>query len=71
MSLEKLPYESGFSLQCDTCSYYEEFECGNNWDDFIEDARETGWRFQTNENDEWEHYCPDCVVKHKNKTVTS
>jgi len=65
--IEKLPHELGFLLSCDTCSYFEEFENGNNWDDFVEYSKEKGWRFKLNQYSEWEHYCQDCVEKWKQR----
>jgi hypothetical protein len=61
--IEKMIYESGFELICDTCSNYEEFEVGNNWEEFIIEAKEKGWRFVTEDNGSWAHYCPVCVEK--------
>lgn len=59
MSINKLPYESGFEMCCDGCSYSEEFETGANWKEFIEDAKEAGWKITKHDN-EWLHYCEKC-----------
>lgn len=50
----------GFILNCDGCSYSEEFQVGNNWGEFIEDAKEKGWRFKKFDDGNWEHYCDVC-----------
>lgn len=65
--IEKLPYESGFMLSCDTCSHYEEFEVGNNWDELMAESKGKGWRFKQNKNNKWEHYCPVCVEEYNEK----
>lgn len=33
------------------------------WSDCIAQAKEDGWVSYKNENNEWEHKCPECKVK--------
>lgn len=45
--------------ECNECS--AEFAGGAfEWSEFIQDLKDNGWKFRK-EDDEWEHFCPDCV----------
>ena len=62
--IERLLHESGFSVGCDTCSFFDEFEVGNNWEELISEMKDKGWRMKQNEYGEFEHYCPACVEEY-------
>ena len=63
--IDKLSYETGWQLTCNTCGFVEHFYWGNDWESFIEDAKEIGWRFSKDKNSAWEHYCPRCVEEYR------
>lgn len=53
----------GKFIRCDSCDEATEPVVINDRDDFIEmiaQAKRGGWEIIKNENDEFEHYCPDC-----------
>ncbi len=62
--ITRLPYQSGFEIFCNNCPFSQEFQTGNNWQDFIDETKEAGWYMRTI-NEEWHEYCPTCAEKMK------
>ena len=46
------------TFYCDRCD--EEFSCAGSFKDVWEEAKGEGWRTFKNDEDEWEHRCPEC-----------
>jgi len=67
---DKLPYESGFELICDQCGFFQEFQVGNDWKLFIEEAKAEGWQFRKYKHCIWENYCPGCTEKYRKTIIT-
>lgn len=60
MSQEREGQETTFT--CDNCG--ETFTIsGGDFKDSWEAAKQDGWRCFKNDDEEWEHRCPDCVRK--------
>ena len=62
MTIEKEFF--GFVVECDRCSYYENFDT----EDFhfvIDELKQSGWKIKKDKYDNWEHICPDCQEKRK------
>lgn len=44
---------------CDNCS--EEFSIAGSFKEVWECAKQDGWRSYKNDEDEWQHKCPECM----------
>lgn len=62
--IEKLQYETGFEIECNTCGITQSFEVGNNWGALISESYNEGWRAKKTDDGIWEHCCPECVKKY-------
>ena len=47
---------------CDRCQEEHEIQ-SHSFSDAWQSAKDDGWRCFKNDDDEWEHRCPDCVGK--------
>lgn len=55
-----------FDMFCDFCSNSENFDTDDDWQEMIQQAKDSGWKIFKND-DEWEHKCPVCVEKEREK----
>lgn len=61
-----MSYDSRGQLQtffCDAIGCEETFEAAGLFKDVWACAKDDGWRSFKNEDDEWEHRCPECLGK--------
>ena len=57
-------YENSYTMSCDNCG--NKLFGGDGFalfEDMIEAAKNEGWQFTKDKNEEWYHYCPSCAKK--------
>jgi len=59
MTIENMEDAYGFSVSCDFCSDYFEYE-SEDFSEVIEEIKIREWKFSKDEKDEWTHKCPAC-----------
>ena len=65
MSIERCQFSGLFEVSCDLCGDGDDFESGDFYG-CVQDMKDEGWKIRKVGND-WEHICPECNEKIKNK----
>jgi hypothetical protein len=64
MIVKNKPFND-FDMFCDFCSYSENFDTDDDWQQMIQEAKDAGWKIFKSD-DEWRHKCPTCVEEKNN-----
>lgn len=54
----------GYNAACDSCSYDEDMDNADNFQEVVDELKAQGWRIRR-AGAGWEHTCPDCISKEK------
>lgn len=50
-----------YEVFCDRCSFSQVFKYNGDWEEFLYQASQAGWKFWK-VDDNWEHICEDCFI---------